>query len=104
MNVKIKTNIAMEIPNTHFGAIYARSGLATKESLRPANCVGVVDSDYRGNIIVALHNDSEHIKEIRQGDRVAQLIIQSCLSCNFCEVNELDGTVRGDGGFGHSGS
>lgn len=69
--VKVGTGIAMEIPAGYFGAIFARSGLATKQGLRPANCVGIVDSDYRGEIIVALHNDSSETKVIEEGDRIA---------------------------------
>jgi len=102
-NRKIKTNISMEIPKGHFGAIYARSGLATKESLRPANSVGIIDADYRGNVIVALHNDSNEQRKIRAGDRVAQLVIQPHLVFNICEVDDLDNTERGDGGFSSTG-
>lgn len=99
----IGTGIAMEIPDGYFGGIYARSGLATKSGLRPANCVGVVDSDYRGEIKVAVHNDSDQRQEIQDGDRIAQLIIQPYLSVEFEEADELSGTERGSGGFGHSG-
>lgn len=99
----VKTGIAMEIPDGYFGGIYARSGLATKSGLRPANCVGVVDSDYRGEIKVAVHNDSDQRQEIQDGDRIAQLIIQPYLNVEFEEADELSNTERGSGGFGHSG-
>lgn len=101
--VKINTGIKMAIPQGYFGAIYARSGLATKDGLRPANCVGVIDSDYRGEIIVALFNDSNKEKVINTGDRIAQLVIQSYQNVNFIETRELDETDRGNGGFGSSG-
>ena len=101
--VKIPTNITMEIPNGYFGAVFARSGLATKQGLRPANCVGVIDSDYRGPVIVALHNDTDQVKEIFSGDRIAQLIFIPYSSWDWEVVDELSDTDRGDGGFGHSG-
>lgn len=101
--VKISTGIAMEIPNGCFGGIYARSGLATKQGLRPSNCVGVVDSDYRGEIIVALHNDSDQLRHVEKGDRIAQLIIQPFVSAEFVKVEKLEDTERGNGGFGSSG-
>ena len=104
---KISTGIAIEIPHGYFGGIYARSGLATKQGLRPANAVGIVDEDYRGEIIVALHNDNiEHVatpKIINRGDRIAQLVIQPYLNFGFEEVDELDDTDRGEGGFGSTG-
>lgn len=99
----VKTGIAIEIPDGYFGGIYARSGLSSKKGLRPANCVGVIDCDYRGEIMVALHNDSSHRQEIQNGDRIAQLIIQPYLNVEFEETDELSGTERGSGGFGHSG-
>lgn len=101
---KIGTGIAASIPEGYFGGIYARSGLATKQSLRPANCVGIVDSDYRGEIIVAVHNDSPDIRRINAGDRIAQLIIQPCPDVELNPVDELDDTLRGDGGFGSTGN
>lgn len=103
--VKISTGIAMEIPRDKFGAIYARSGLSTREGLRPANCVGVIDSDYRGEIIVALHNDSEEVRTVSHGDRIAQIIFQYSDRPidGFEEVEELSETVRGAGGFGSTG-
>ena len=101
--VKIGTGIAMEIPDGYFGAVFARSGLATKMGLRPANCVGVVDSDYRGEIIVALHNDTDNCQTIRDGDRVAQLVIMPYLPVELCEMTDLSDTARGAGGFGSTG-
>lgn len=99
----IKTGIAIEIPDGYFGAIFARSGLASNEGLRPANCVGVCDSRYRGEYIVALHNDSSDTKTITTGDRIAQFIVMPYLNVEFNEVNELSNTERGDGGFGSTG-
>ena len=101
--VKIPTGLAMSIPAGYFGGIFARSGLATKQGLRPSNCVGVVDSDYRGEVIVALHNDSDEDQVIPAGARIAQLIMLPCWTANFSVVDELDKTVRNDGGFGSSG-
>ena len=102
--VKIPTDIAMEIPTGFAGLIMARSGLATKESLRPANCVGLIDSDYRGNVIVALHNDSGVDKVINPKERIAQLIFLPYINVNIIEVDELEETERGDGGFGSTGT
>lgn len=102
--VKIGTGIAVEIPNGYFGAVFARSGLATKEGLRPANAVGVVDSDYRGECIVALHNDSDTPRTVTPGERIAQLVIMPYLKINFKEVDELSNTTRGKGGFGSTGT
>lgn len=98
--VKIGTGLAIEIPEGYFGAIFARSGLATKKGLRPSNCVGVVDSDYRGECIVALHNDTDVYMSIEPYERIAQLVIQPYLSVEFTEVDELSDTERGVGGFG----
>lgn len=99
----VGTGIAMSIPDGYFGALYARSGLASKQGLRPANCVGVIDSDYRGEICVALHNDSNNPQTYKNGDRIAQLIIQKCPDVEFEVVDNLDDTERGTGGFGHTG-
>lgn len=101
--LKINIGIAIELPTSTFGAVFARSGLATKEGLRPANCVGVIDSDYRGDIIVAVHNDTDEIKYIEGGNRIAQLVIMPYIQCDFIEVTELSNTNRGDKGFGSSG-
>lgn len=102
--VKIGTGVAIECPKGYFAGVFARSGLATKQGLRPANCIGVVDSDYRGEIIVAIHNDSDEIRYIENGDRIAQLIIIPYLSVKLEEVKELTETERGDGGFGSTGT
>ena len=99
----IDIGIAVSIPEGYFGAIYARSGLASKQGLRPANCVGVIDSDYRGSVQVALHNDTNDIRNIKAGDRIAQLIIQPCPDVSLNLVDELDNTDRGTSGFGSTG-
>lgn len=99
----IGTGLAMEIPEGYFGGIFARSGLSTKEGLRPANCVGVVDSDYRGEIKVALHNDGEVPRVVTSAQKIAQLVVVPFLSIGFTEVSELSDTVRGEGGFGSTG-
>lgn len=100
---KIGTGIAVQCPKGTFGAVFARSGLATKQGLRPANCVGVVDEDYTGEIIVALHNDSYEKREIQYGERIAQLVFIPYLSGDLLAVEELDETGRGDSGFGSTG-
>ena len=97
------TGIAIEIPNGCFGGIYARSGLALNRGLRPANCVGIIDSDYRGEVKVALHNDTEVPVEIMDNDRIAQLVIQPYFQIDIEEVMELSDTERGDNGFGSTG-
>ena len=102
--VKIGTGISVELPNGTFGAIFARSGLATKKGLRPANCVGVCDSDYRGEYIVPMHNDTDEVMTIASGERIAQLIVMPFVGIEFNIVNELTETKRGDGGFGSTGS
>ena len=102
--IKVDTGISIEIPEGYFGGIYAKSGLATKQGLRPANAVGVIDSDYRGPIIVALHNDTMYPQKIMAGDRIAQLIIQPYLNVDFNVVDELTDTERGNSGFGSTGS
>ena len=101
--VKIGTGIATEIPTGCFGGVFARSGLATKRGLRPSNCVGVVDSDYRGEIIVAIHNDSDKCETIHNGDRIAQLVIMPYINVSLQEVEELSDTKRGAVGFGSTG-
>lgn len=102
--VKIGTGIAASIPNGTFGAIFARSGLATKRGLRPANAVGVCDSDYRGEIIVAIHNDSNEHQVIEDGERIAQYVVIPYLPVELDVVDELDSTSRGAGGFGSTGT
>lgn len=100
----VGTGLSMAIPNGYFGAIFARSGLASKKGLRPANCVGVIDSDYRGEIKVALHNDTDEIQKFENGERIAQIIILPYYPAVFVEANDLDETIRGTGGFSSTGS
>ena len=99
----VDTRIAVELPENTFGAIFARSGLASKRGLRPANCVGVIDADYRGPIIVALHNDTDKFASIEAGERIAQLVVMPFMPVTFNEVEELSDTIRGTGGFGSTG-
>lgn len=99
----INTGIALEIPNGLVGLIYARSGLACKKGVAPANKVGVIDSDYRGEIIVALYNHSENPLIISYGDRIAQFVLTPYITANFEEADELSESVRGNGGFGSTG-
>ncbi len=101
--VKIGTGLSFALPEGTFGAVFARSGLAAKEGLRPANCVGVCDSDYRGEYIVALHNDGDAPRVVRHGERIAQLVLLPFLPMEFEEVAELSETERGAGGFGSTG-
>lgn len=100
----VKTGLAMEIPVGYAGLIYARSGLATKKGLAPANKVGVVDADYRGEVMVALHNHSKVAATVENGERIAQLVITPFLTAEFVTCDELSETVRGEGGFGSTGS
>lgn len=102
--VLVKTGLAMEIPVGYAGLIYARSGLASKRGLAPANKVGVVDSDYRGEVMVALHNHSTDTQSIEPNERIAQLVVAPFLKVDFNEVSELNETVRGEGGFGSTGT
>lgn len=99
----IPTGLSMEIPEGYAGLIYARSGLASKKGLAPANKVGVVDADYRGEIMVALHNHSKSDAEISPLERIAQLVITPFLKASFEVADELSETVRGAGGFGSTG-
>ena len=99
----IGTGLAIKPPEGLFGAIFARSGLASKQGLRPANCVGVADEDYRGEYMVALHNDSENTQTVNPGDRIAQLAFLNYYLVDFVEVDKLDDTDRGTGGFGSTG-
>lgn len=101
--IKVGTGISIALPDNSFGAIFARSGLATKKGLRPANCVGVCDSDYRGEYIVPLHNDTDEMMSIEAGERIAQLIVMPFIPVEFEEVDELDETERGNKGFGSTG-
>lgn len=97
------TGLSIEIPEGYGGFIYARSGLATKRGLAPANKVGVIDADYRGEIMVSLHNHSDKPQTVEAGERVAQLVIAPFLKAEFEEADELSDTVRGEGGFGSTG-
>ena len=100
----IPTGLSMEIPIGYAGFIYARSGLASKRGLAPANKVGVVDSDYRGEFMVALHNHSNEKQSVEPKERIAQLVIAPHLTVMFNEVEELNDTERGSGGFGSTGT
>ena len=102
--VFISTGLAMEIPEGYAGFIYARSGLSCKRGLAPANKVGVVDADYRGEITVALRNHSDEPKTIEVNERIAQIVIAPFVHVAFDEVDELSDTVRGAGGFGSTGT
>ena len=101
--VSVGTGLAFEIPEGWFAAIFARSGMAFKRGLRPANCVGVCDSDYRGEYIVALHNDSEEKRVVEPGERIAQMVLLPCVELSFKEAVTLSETDRGAGGFGSTG-
>ena len=100
----VHTGIAMEIPEGYAGLIYARSGLASKRGLAPANKVGVVDADYRGEVMVALHNHSAVPQTISHGERIAQLVVAPFLRADYTVAEELSDTVRGEGGFGSTGT
>lgn len=100
----IHTGIAMEIPEGLVGLVYARSGLASKRGLAPANKVGVIDSDYRGEIMVALHNHGLTAQSVEPGERVAQIVFAPFMTAEFAEVTSLSATVRGTGGFGSTGT
>ena len=101
--VFIHTGLAMAIPEGYVGLNFARSGLASKRGLAPANKVGVIDSDYRGELMVALHNHSDVPQVVEPGDRVAQFLVVPVITADFYEVDELDETDRGSGGFGSTG-
>lgn len=101
--VLVHTGIAVEIPEGYAGLIFARSGMACKRGLAPANKVGVIDADYRGEVMVALHNHTDAPVTVEGGERVAQLSIVPFLKAEFVEADELSDTVRGEGGFGSTG-
>ena len=101
--VLIRTGLALAIPRGYVGLVYARSGLATKQGLAPANKVGVIDADYRGELMVSLHNHSGETRTVECGDRIAQLVIAPYLTADFQAAEELDDTGRGAGGFGSTG-
>lgn len=99
----IPTGLAFEIPEGYAGFVYARSGLASKRGLAPANKVGVIDADYRGEVMVALHNHGTEAQTVETGERIAQMIIAPFVTVNYVFSDELDDTVRGEGGFGSTG-
>ena len=99
----IPTGFAFEIPVGYAGFVYARSGLASKRGLAPANKVGVIDSDYRGEVMTALHNHGAVVQTVEPGERIAQMVIAPYITANFILSDELDDTVRGEGGFGSTG-
>ena len=101
--VKIRSGLAFAIPEGFFGAIYPRSGISAKRGLRLANCVAVIDSDYRGEVMLPLYNDSDETQRVYHGDRIAQMIIQPYEPCTMTEVKKLSDTERGKGGFGSTG-
>lgn len=101
---KISTGIAVALPQGTFGALYARSGMATKRGLAPVNKVGVIDADYRGPVIVALKNESNEVQVIEHEERIAQLVVQPFLPVTFNAVKSIGTTARGDGGFGSTGN
>ena len=100
---KIGTGLAIQPPRDYFGAIVARSGLATKHGLRPANCIGICDEDYRGEYIVALHNDTDIPQVVNPTDRIAQLVFLPYMNVEFREVEDFENTERGSDGFGSTG-
>ena len=102
----VHTGITIELPQTHWAGIYARSGLASKQGLRPANCVGIIDPDYRGEWMVAIYNDSHEPRTISIGDRIAQFAFHYNLqpAVPFEAVDDLSDTIRGEGGFGSTGT
>ena len=102
--VSVGTGLSMAFEEGWFAAVFARSGLAMKKGLRPANCVGVCDADYRGEYIVALHNDAEEPRTVEPGERIAQMILLPCRELDFRETEELPETARGAGGFGSTGT
>lgn len=103
-NCLIDIGWAMEVPSGYFGAIFARSGLANSQGLRPSNCVGVIDSDYRGPVKVSLHNDTDITQTVVQGQRIAQMIIMPYFSVVIHEIDDLTSTERNQGGFGSTGT
>lgn len=103
-SLKIPTGFAFELPKGYCSLILARSGLSAKKGLRPANCVGLCDEDYRGNYIVSLYNDSHEDQVIEHGNRIAQLMFVPYIQAELTEVNNLSETNRGEGGFGSTGT
>ena len=101
---KVPTGFAFELPEGYCALIFARSGLSTKKGLRPANCVGLCDEDYRGNYMVPLYNDSDEIQVVEHGDRIAQLVFTPYVQAELTEVDNLSETARGEDGFGSTGT
>ncbi len=101
--VFVRTGLAMAIPAGYVGLIFARSGLACKQGLAPANKVGVIDADYRGEVMVALHNHSDAPRTVNPGDRIAQFLLMPVMVADIIETDTLEDTVRGAGGFGSTG-
>ena len=101
--VTVDTGLQFELPEGYFAGIFARSGIAAREGLRPANCVGICDSDYRGNYMVALHNDSNEVRTVKVHEKIAQMIVMPYMMLEFEEAEELSTTARGEGGFGSTG-
>ena len=102
-SVKINTGFRTEIPKGYYCDVYARSGLGIKKGLRPSNCVGIIDADYRGEWIVALHNDSGEVQRVSNGDRIAQFAIKEVIPCELIVSDTLSDSERGEGGLGSSG-
>lgn len=99
----VHTGIAVELPEGYVGLIFARSGIATRRGLAPSNKVGVIDADYRGELIVSLYNQSAETQSVFAGERIAQMCVVPCLMADFVEADSLSGTERGEGGFGSTG-
>lgn len=97
---KISIGLSFAIEKGYWIGLFARSGLATREGLRPANCVGIIDSDYRGPVLMAVHNDTDEMKWVHPGDKIGQLVVLPALEWNIIETDKLDDTERGQGGFG----
>ena len=102
-SVMIHTGISVAIPEGYVGLVYARSGLACKKGIAPANKVGVIDADYRGEIMVCLFNHGDNSYTISDGDKIAQMVVTPFVQCEYEETDELDATARGNGGFGSTG-
>ena len=101
--VFLPTGLSMALPKGYVGLVYARSGLACKQGLAPANKVGVIDSDYRGEFMIALHNHGTEARVVEHGDRIAQLVVTPVIQPDYYEADTLDDTARGTGGFGSTG-
>ena len=101
--VFLPTGLSMALPKGYVGLVYARSGLACKQGLAPANKVGVIDSDYRGEFMIALHNHGTEPRVVEHGDRIAQLVVTPVIQPDYYEADTLDDTARGTGGFGSTG-